>query len=467
MQKVIEKAKSLFIQKCDIVANTNANVSPGGYCSSNEECLSNICNGGVCFASNECKALKYDGGRFDANRVNLVFVGSGFESLDEWKLQASDTFSSFDEYNMFSSSNEFFNAFFVSMTVPSFCEFGCSGIDRLLCCDIKTAKGIAEKCIQSSPNQQIVVIHNDPKYGGAGYLESNMATMSVHQHGSLVAIHELGHSLFNLADEYSYGDGNAESPNCDTQSCSKWQDLMNKHFVASRYGNIGCIPGCQGNSFFIGQKSFMRDIKAPAGAVNERLTCCTYLALTGHYPSYCDLFNFNVNELENYCNNYYQDYTRPPPIDTSDLFEMPVQDYILLQNPMQFTVALEEDKPSIKNEFYNSPGIYSTRQLYGDFKNASQAFGMGVNRIVEITLTYDTGSTKTILFDVQRKIDIPPAELRPMSLIEEIEYNKHNNLIEKTFPDGVPYHIGILEFAVEDASTFSSISLRYIVPELI
>ena len=73
-------------------------------------------------------------------------------------------------------------------------------------------------------NVQTVVVHNDAKYGGAGYRNSNVATTSIHASGPLVAIHELGHSMFKLADKYSNGSGNLNSANCATNTCDKWDD---------------------------------------------------------------------------------------------------------------------------------------------------------------------------------------------------------------------------------------------------
>ena len=42
-------------------------------------------------------------------------------------------------------------------------------------------------------------VHNSEKYGGAG--GTGQATVSINQHAPPVAVHELGHSLFGLADE--------------------------------------------------------------------------------------------------------------------------------------------------------------------------------------------------------------------------------------------------------------------------
>ena len=58
----------------------------------------------------------------------------------------------------------------------------------------------------ASDIDQIIAIANSNKYGGAGYSSNNLGT-TAGQNGAAaeIAIHELGHSLGDLADEYTYG----------------------------------------------------------------------------------------------------------------------------------------------------------------------------------------------------------------------------------------------------------------------
>jgi hypothetical protein len=162
---------------------------------------------------------------------------------------------------MFAASTTQYTALYSKTLHPSYCNYDCSGIRRLLCCNISTARSLAADCnpFGSSyhANVQTVVVHNDPEYGGAGYISSNVGTTSIHSSGPLVAIHELGHSLFELADEYPTGSGTSSRANCDGSACSKWADLQGHAGVQSVYGTVGCQAGCSNDGYFVGQTSFM------------------------------------------------------------------------------------------------------------------------------------------------------------------------------------------------------------------
>jgi hypothetical protein len=83
--------------------------------------------------------------------------------------------------------------------------FWCSGIERLLCINISKAVGFASA---APGHEQILALANSTKYGGAGYASSNLGTVSGGNGAAFeVAIHELGHSFGDLADEYDYGGG--------------------------------------------------------------------------------------------------------------------------------------------------------------------------------------------------------------------------------------------------------------------
>lgn len=76
--------------------------------------------------------------------------------------------------------------------------FWCGGTERLLCVDHAKATAAA----QAAPDaDQVIAIANSSKYGGAG---GEVATASSdHAESGQIVIHELGHSIGGLADEYS------------------------------------------------------------------------------------------------------------------------------------------------------------------------------------------------------------------------------------------------------------------------
>lgn len=82
--------------------------------------------------------------------------------------------------------------------------FWCGGTERLLCVSVAKASQAANNAPQ--PWDQIIALANSTKYGGAGYPSSNLGTSSG-GNGSApeIVVHELGHSMGDLADEYDYG----------------------------------------------------------------------------------------------------------------------------------------------------------------------------------------------------------------------------------------------------------------------
>ncbi|MEV0371871.1 M64 family metallopeptidase [Streptomyces sp. NPDC050636] len=96
--------------------------------------------------------------------------------------------------------------------------FFCDGIERLLCVDTGKVESYASKAPAAD---LVVVLSNSTKYGGAGYNDvssqvgyDGIATASSdNDQSDQIAVHEAGHSLGKLADEYDYGkDGTYSGP---------------------------------------------------------------------------------------------------------------------------------------------------------------------------------------------------------------------------------------------------------------
>jgi hypothetical protein len=105
-----------------------------------------------------------------------------------------------------------------------------------------------------------------------------------------IVIHEIGHSLFNLADEYNINPAStkpAKSFNCDqTATCTKWSDLLGTN-------GVNCVAGwCDGASSWTSETTIMNKLDAPMRfqEVNLRITCCVYKQRVNSYPPYCAQF---------------------------------------------------------------------------------------------------------------------------------------------------------------------------------
>ncbi len=157
------------------------------------------------------------------NRLDLVIVGDGYTAgeLAQYDADVSNVINNFFIYEPFVSYEPYFLITKVDVISnesgvdndPSpginrdtalDMTFWCSGIERLLC--VNVSKAYAEAFGGSANVDQVLAIANSSKYGGAGYSSSNLGTLSGQNSASVeVAIHEMGHSLGDLADEYTYG----------------------------------------------------------------------------------------------------------------------------------------------------------------------------------------------------------------------------------------------------------------------
>jgi hypothetical protein len=113
----------------------------------------------------------------------------------------------------------------------TFCSVGPGGvrIERLL--TVNTALALSVAGAQVPAYHQVLAIVNSSKYGGAG---GTVASCSTHFQASEIAIHEIGHSAFGLADEYGGNGvgttaGESPKPNVtrDTnRATNKWRALI-------------------------------------------------------------------------------------------------------------------------------------------------------------------------------------------------------------------------------------------------
>ncbi|MFD8755764.1 M64 family metallopeptidase [Kitasatospora sp. NPDC059577] len=138
-------------------------------------------------------------------------------------------------------------------------HFWCNSIERLLCVDIKAVDTYAAKAPQAD---LVIVVANTAKYGGAGYGSTQsplgyegIATVAGGNGASgQIAVHETGHSLGKLADEYvaegqePYRGAEPPQPNISTLSAdrmrkdkAKWYRWLGK--TSPDGGTVGVYQG--------------------------------------------------------------------------------------------------------------------------------------------------------------------------------------------------------------------------------
>src|SRR5689334_16581867 len=84
--------------------------------------------------------------------------------------------------------------------------FGANGIRRLLVCNNATALSVA--AAQIPEFTMVLVVVNSTVYGGSG---GSVGTYSLASGATEIAIHEMGHTAYGLADEYAYYAGGNET----------------------------------------------------------------------------------------------------------------------------------------------------------------------------------------------------------------------------------------------------------------
>jgi len=158
------------------------------------------------------------------NRLDLVFVGDGYTAgeMGQYSADVANVVANFFAYEPFISYEPYFRVTRVDVVSPESgvdndptqgisrdtaldMGYWCSGIERLLC--VNTTKAYNAAIDAGVPDiDQMLALANSSKYGGAGYSGSNLGTAAGQNSSAVqIAIHEMGHSLGNLADEYDYG----------------------------------------------------------------------------------------------------------------------------------------------------------------------------------------------------------------------------------------------------------------------
>lgn len=150
-----------------------------------------------------------------SNRIDIVILGDGYTAADQTKFTQDATaltntlFSAtpWKEYaglfnvraiHVTSNQNGADNGSYGTTRDTALgAYYLCANIDRLICIDSSAVYNIAS---QATPDYDLlVVLVNDPKYGGSG---GAISVASTNSSSAEIMIHELGHTLGGLADEY-------------------------------------------------------------------------------------------------------------------------------------------------------------------------------------------------------------------------------------------------------------------------
>ncbi|MFJ4094637.1 M64 family metallopeptidase [Kitasatospora sp. NPDC089913] len=167
-----------------------------------------------------------------AAKVDVVVIGDGYTAAEQEKFRADATakWQELSAVEPYAAYRNLFNVWAVATvsaesgitgdpdraTVRNTAlgsYFWCEDIERLLCVDTKAVETYAVKAPQAD---LVLVVANTAKYGGAGYNVASplgydgIATVAGgNPKAGQIAVHETGHSLGKLADEYFYDGSDA------------------------------------------------------------------------------------------------------------------------------------------------------------------------------------------------------------------------------------------------------------------
>ncbi|MEU1469106.1 M64 family metallopeptidase [Streptomyces sp. NPDC005761] len=164
-----------------------------------------------------------------ADRLDVVIVGDGYtaDQQDAFHTAAASKWADITGIEPYSSYQGLMNVWTVDAVSAESgitgdptadvtkdtalgSYFWCSQTERLICADIDKVASYAAKAPEAD---LVIVVSNSTKYGGAGYsgLEAEgypfdgVSTLSSdNAQSSMIAAHEIAHSVGLLADEYTY-----------------------------------------------------------------------------------------------------------------------------------------------------------------------------------------------------------------------------------------------------------------------
>lgn len=237
-------------------------------------------------------------GRTDGKGVDLVILADGFskDELPQFEQATNDFIKDFIQEDTIKVHQNAWNIHridsisqqsgadfpeddvYVETVFDSY--FQCGNIARLLC--INSSKVLAVTARIAPQFDQVLVIVNSPTYGGGG---GQVATFSLAQSATDVAIHELGHSFAGLADEYDYGATNDTvyepyepyEPNVTTITnptevkWRHWFEDINNIPTKSGQAGVGLFEGARyhaKNYYRPLDNSIMKVLAEPFGPVN-------------------------------------------------------------------------------------------------------------------------------------------------------------------------------------------------------
>lgn len=235
-----------------------------------------------------------------SRRLDIVLVGDGFnaQEQDSWQRTAQLVADGLLADPVFAAWKQQINIRRVDLAsaqsgvseldrgivrqTPYGMQIACYNIERLVCTDTKRVHAVIDPLTAPDGRDLVVAIANSPRYGGGG---GAMASITAAPEAVELARHEIGHTLFGLADEYEYGTCNLGYEPSEVNATRqylrrniKWQRLIQANVIlptppgSVAEGVVGLFTGaryCARGMYRPTEDSKMRTLGRPWYAVNQ------------------------------------------------------------------------------------------------------------------------------------------------------------------------------------------------------
>lgn len=255
-------------------------------------------------------AMLWESGPSSA-RMDLILIGDGFTSaeMSRWQTEARRIADGILADPLFARHKNALNIRRVDVASAQSgvteggvtrntalgTVIGCYNIARLVCVDENKVLNTVSPLTPADGRDIYLVVANTATYGGAAL--GNVGTMTLHPQAIEVALHEIGHSAFNMADEYDYGTCGTSSepsePNVTRQTARaniKWRQHIHANTPVPTQagsvanGTVGLFQGgkyCTSGVYRPTENSRMRALNNPWHVVNEARAQAVFDSYTG------------------------------------------------------------------------------------------------------------------------------------------------------------------------------------------
>ena len=203
-----------------------------------------------------------------ANRIDLVILSDGYTTaeLSKFNTDVRQLVDKMFAQEPFKEYARYFNIHRIDLASsesgadhperdpPVFkntafdAAYNCANIQRLICVNTGKVLQAASNALSPAARDVLVVLVNDPEYGGSG---GSVAVASTHSDVVELVLHELGHSFGLLADEYAGGgvcNPAAEPAAVNSTSQTARESIKWKHWIdpATAIPTLTTTPGTPG-----------------------------------------------------------------------------------------------------------------------------------------------------------------------------------------------------------------------------